>query len=288
MIAVAFCADRNVEAALHVAASSLLRNLNPTETVRFYLLLTGFSEKHLQRLRDTLDRTGREYELRLPQLPDTPMLREFRPLHGNLVPYHRLLLPEVVDEDRLLYLDSDTLTAIDISPLFSLPMADKATAFVVDSVVGKSMDCKFLVARGLRPTSPGFNSGVMLFNLEQWRKQRCTQRSLDLCRESFKHDQVVLNLLFSEDTCSLPAEYNIKLYPSTPIEGVAPGIYHFLGSPKPWDIAGNRLVNSYALWHGYARHIVIKNNPWLSSRAWLRSFRILGSYRRELEAQLSR
>jgi len=287
MIAVAFCTDLHMEAALHVAASSLLRNLVPSEQVRFYCLLTGFPEHRIAKLRTTLDRTGRAYELRLLTLRDDSLFQGLRPLHGSFVPYYRLLLPDLVEEKRLLYLDSDTLPMVDVAPLFSLDLAGKASGFVVDGIVRTSLENGFFLSQGMRPDGPVFNSGVMLFDVEAWHRQQCRQRCMEFCGRHHDKlqtaDQTALNVLFSEDTYHLPLRYNVKLYPLTPVEGVPQdALYHFVGSPKPWDIGGAFLVSGYSLWHQAATQTDISISPYLSWLAWRRSGRILGAYRREL------
>ena len=136
VISVAFCTDRTMEAALHVAALSVLNHLSSSQTARFHLLLTGFSRDRIDLLRLTLDGAQRPYEMEVLQAPDRSLFEGFRPLQGSLTPYHRLVLPDLVNEERLLYLDSDTLARIDVSPLIAVDMQAHATGFVVDGLAG--------------------------------------------------------------------------------------------------------------------------------------------------------
>lgn len=288
--AVAFCADQIMEGPLHVATSSLLRHLHSDFTLRLYLLLTGFSPPSVDRLRHTLDRTTRRYEIRLLDAPDPDLFRGFRPLHGSSTPYHRLILPDVVHEKRLLYLDSDMLVRTDVSPLFTVDMKSHAMGFVVDSTVEFALERQFFVSLGMSPQDPAFNSGTMLFDLPEWQRQNCSRQIFDFCRmysnQLVSADQTALNALFAHNCCRLDGRYNVKIYP-----GMEPGpipiesILHYVGSPKPWDLGG-RLVLPYAKpWWSELRKCYLplhKRIPFLSASSWKRLPKIMGGYRRSV------
>ncbi len=292
--AVAFCADQNMEAPLHVAASSLLRNLREDYAARFYFLLTGFSEAAIARLRRTLNVTGRAYTMKILETRDTGIFRGFRPLHGNYTPYYRLLLPELVEEQRLLYFDSDMQIKVDVSPLFEMDMGSKAMGFVVSGVVSTSLESKFFLSLGKAPDGPAFNSGAMLFNLPEWRRQDCSARVLAFCREHSAQlaaaDQTALNALFANDCFRLDPCYNVVVHGTTAPETIpASGVLHFVGSPKPWDIGGSLLLPHAGPWFDDLRktHIPsLMRISWLNRGAWMRFPRILGGYRRILRNKL--
>jgi lipopolysaccharide biosynthesis glycosyltransferase len=285
-----------MEAPLHVAASSLLRNLRTGYSATLYFLLTGFSARDINRLRRTLDGTGRTYTMKLLEAPDTAVFRGFRPLHGNLTPYYRLLLPDIVDEDRLLYFDSDTQINIDVSPLFELDMGSNAAGFVVDGIVSAMLESSFFLSLGKAPDGPAFNSGTMLFNILEWRRQDCLRRILAFCREHSEQlvtaDQTALNAVFGGDCYRIDPRYNIKMYQVKGAEASsANGVLHFVGSPKPWDIGGRFLVKYAAQWFADLRKTAIpvyRQTPWLTAAAWARLPRILGGYRRLVKQKFHR
>lgn len=285
---VAFCTDSFMEAPLHVAASSLLRNLHPDYTARFYFLLRGFPAKNIRFLRRTLDGTGRTYTANFLETSDGNMFRNFRPLHGNYTPYYRLLLPDLVQEDRLLYFDSDTQVALDVSPLFEVDMQSKAMGFVVDGILSMALESEFYLSLGKPPEGPSFNSGAMLFNLPEWRRQDCSARIFSFCQDHSAHlmsaDQTVLNALFSDDCFHIDPVYNIKVYgTSDPAKIPSKGVFHFLGSPKPWDIGGRHLLPRAESWFVDLQKTAVpfhKRISLLNRAAWSRLPKILGGYRR--------
>jgi lipopolysaccharide biosynthesis glycosyltransferase len=90
---------------------------------------------------------------------------------------------------------------------------------------------------GLNEDDRAFNSGVLLFDAEIWRSRDFSKHALDFARAHYIHDQTVLNALFSRTFHSLPERYNrIVSANDHALVTVSDGVYHFLASPKPWDI----------------------------------------------------
>jgi lipopolysaccharide biosynthesis glycosyltransferase len=288
----AFCADAYMEAPLHVAASSALRNLHPGWAAKIYLLAEGIDAKGIARLRETLNRCERPYELVEITGADTSVFSRLRPFHGTLAAYFRLLLPDFISEQKFLYLDTDTVTTIDLSPLFALDMGGYPLVFVVDGVVKNALDCKIYIQHGAVADDPCFNSGVILFNVEQWKAQNCLSRVLEFGNAYpdclLAADQTVLNILFAKDCCRLSPEFNVKL--STHVRDPIPekGIYHFVGSPKPWDILGEFFHPYHDIWDEAIQCIALRfvqRSAYTDHRSWIRFTRILGGYRRILRVR---
>lgn len=290
-VAVAFCADMRMEAPLHVAALSLFRHLAPGVVPHFYLLLTDFDEAARSRIRRTLDLPQRAYELTFLPGGGVDLFRGASALHGSRATYLRLRLAELIDAPRFLYLDADTLATTDVAPLFSADMGDYAAGFVVDNVLYKSLDFDLLLRLGKDLEGPAFNSGVMLVQVERWREQRCRQRIANILARHGpglqSHDQTVLHILFSDDCFHLPGNFNRKILPrfgQTMDRG--PGIYHFVGSPKPWD-AGARLVFPHSrIWFEALHQTALspaKKRMWRQKAYWSRIPHLLGGYKRAIQ-----
>lgn len=293
-VAVAFCTDRFMETPLHVAMSSLLRNLASGYSVRFYLILTGFTPRKLARLRQTLDATQRAYTLQLLDPGDTSVFNSFPALHGSRTIYHRLLLPELVSESRLLYLDSDILVNIDVSPLFEIDMGKAPIGAIIGGTVEWALDREFLYSIGIQPTDPSFNSGVILFNLQEWHRQGCTKRVFAFGSEHgariVNRDQTLLNALFANSCCHLEYKFNFGATPETdPALIPAEAIVHYVGSPKPWDIAGRYIHRYAAPWYRALRQTsvpLLQRLIWIDRHAWHRLPKITGGYRRTIRMHM--
>ncbi|WP_213804770.1 glycosyltransferase family 8 protein [Granulicella sp. dw_53] len=288
-VAVAFCSDPNMELALHVAASSVLRHLSPGITPKFYLLLTDFSAVQVRKLHLTLDRLDKPYELILLETPNVEIFHKLRPFHGSFAAYYRLLLPDMMPERRFLYLDLDTITNIDIAPLFSIHMQGHALGFVADGFVKYALEHQFFQSLGMNPDGPSFNSGIMLVDTDQWKQDHCFQKILAFCNAHpdalVAADQTALNALYWDDCFHLHGDFNIELSTVSRQKELRAGIYHFVGSPKPWDLFGGLFHPYHSLWKEAMRRVALnvwKKNSYLNLRNWWRLPKILGGYRRIL------
>jgi len=293
---VAFCSDLAMEAPLHVAMSSLLRNLAEGYCARFYLILEGFSADQIHSLRRTLDKTGRRYELRILEGVRTEVFAGFRPHAGSLATYYRLLLPDLVQEEKLLYLDADLSVEADVSPLFASQMGGMAAGFVVDRIVKRQWDGAFLMAHGKKPDDPAFNAGVMLLNLPEWRRQGISARFFAFGQETVAAlpscDQTLLNLVFGSNCFDLGREFNVRVYcTAAPGSTPARGILHYIGSPKPWDLGGRLLLPHARRWYQAVNQTALPwraKVPWLQTHSWQRLPKIAGGYWRVLRAKYRR
>ena len=113
-------------------------------------------------------------------------------------------------KERILYLDTDTLIANSILPLFSLDMKGKAVGAVTQNYPYAKESIKRLnydVNKGY------FNAGVLLIDLKQRRENNVMKQSIDYCVKNIEHlslfDQDALNVIFQDNKCELPLCYNI-------------------------------------------------------------------------------
>jgi lipopolysaccharide biosynthesis glycosyltransferase len=293
-INIAFCADKNMEAPLHVASSSILACLNPLCTARFSFIVRDFGPAGELQLLKTLDLVGRPYEAEFLREPDSGIFSGLRPFHGNMMAYYRLLLPEMVDADRCLYVDADTVCFVDVSQLVEFPMDGHSAGFVESGVVSDYPEKRFFDRLGLAPDTPAFNSGVILFNIPEWKKQDRTQQVLKFCRENpnelIAADQTALIAKFGGNFARLPDKYNRHIYPDFPRHDPIknPAVYHFVGSPKPWDLAGKLIHPNFELYKHALGKTAVSNqvSSFLRRSSWKRAYRVRGGYFRTLRNRL--
>jgi lipopolysaccharide biosynthesis glycosyltransferase len=147
----------------------------------------------------------------------------------------RLLIPALLpaDLDRAIYLDADTLILAPIAPLWDLPLGENLVAGAVDP---------WAHAQDVVTTPYYANSGVLLMNIEAWRKERITDAALTFlnnCPYKFI-DQSAINAVAAGRILPLASEWNYILgfvgtnFISLPPEQL-PKIIHFAGcEPRPW------------------------------------------------------
>lgn len=152
----------------------------------------------------------------------------------NEMSYGRILIPDLVDDERVLYLDSDIVVDKNLSELFTIDMAEHPIAAVPDLLY-----------------TDKFNSGVLLFNMPVLKKEpQIVEKMLQAGKDDNlgEGDQSVLNNFFADSYLQLPVKYNLAIgydflcfyYPAynydywqkTNIKGK---VIHFTSSSKPWN-----------------------------------------------------
>lgn len=178
--------------------------------------------------------------------------------HISLTSYLRLLIPDLVPEDRVIYLDCDTLVLQDLAELFSMDMQGHALAGAEDVSGGQGIDI---------PMPDGekyINSGVLLMDLAKLRQQcflaACQQIYVVHASKLRWMDQCIINVYANEHggkllleqrwNCQVQANQTRRQDWQDRFERVAPGIVHYIGAAKPWQAWCNPAVAG--LWQLYA------------------------------------
>ena len=176
--------------------------------------------------------------------------------HISISTYYRLFAATILprDVEKILYLDGDIIVMESLKDLWETNMDSIAIAGVMDV---------FDIANYNRlhyPSHKGYlNAGVLLMNLDYWRKNHVEERFKDFIQnypERIKmHDQDILNYTFRDEKCILPLINNVlcnvffkpeySKYDYWNMENEIlearkhPVILHFAGRMKPWH-KGNR------------------------------------------------
>ena len=153
--------------------------------------------------------------------------------HINDYSYVRLHLPRLLEADRILYLDSDTVVRQSLWPLLEIDLQGQPVGMVREISVSE------------------FNSGVLLIDRAQWQKMDLTQRCIDFFSqheaEINNGDQTVLNRVCEGMIRELPTTFNNQLgleeilsrnhvvvIDDYLVEDAV--IDHYLTSDKPWHL----------------------------------------------------
>ena len=204
---IVYCANRKIYPQLPTTINSLLQN-NPN-IEKIYLLIEDDSISYITNPKiefincnnfDFLIRSGINCTKRFPYMATV-----------------RCFLGKILKEDKIIYLDVDTLIDGSLSELWSLDMSRKCIA-------GRYEDGDYI------------NSGVLLMNLGLIRSLGYEDRIKDLlenCKFVFP-DQDALNLIYKVYKKSIPKKFNI-LGTKEPLEEKEVVIRHFAGLRKPWQ-----------------------------------------------------
>lgn len=168
-----------------------------------------------------------------------------------LAMYYRFLLPKLLPEvKKVLYLDCDILVRDSLQELFNTDIESYACAAVMD----QQCDDVTTINR-LQIDSIYFNSGVLLMNLEEWRKWNYTHLLCEFIRNNpaicIYPDQDALNVVLGGKVKYIEPCWNVQELWLTSYDKIhfhysryaqlqnalsQPKIIHFCVGDKPWFI----------------------------------------------------
>lgn len=177
------------------------------------------------------------------------MVRHFaaRPVNHHLsrTAYARILMPLSLAEatGRLFYIDCDTLVNAPLAPLATLPMQGFALA-AVDDIARQVPERHAKRNRdiGLPEAMRYFNSGVLLIDLDAWRRERVSERTIAFINDHPTlpmMDQDALNGALQGAWLPLDERWNLHrrlekgVYTDDPAIWREARIVHFIGQVKP-------------------------------------------------------
>lgn len=125
--------------------------------------------------------------------------------------YARIFVANMVPEtvQRLIHIDSDTLVVGSLETVNSIDLGEKTIGMALDFI---NSDYKKLI--GLQNHEAYYNAGIIIFDVLKWKKNKCTQRILDIInREDEKFrlvEQDILNEYFQQEIAEISIAYNFQ------------------------------------------------------------------------------
>lgn len=137
----------------------------------------------------------------------------------------RLAIPNIIDVDRILYLDADTLVVGDISEFYDMDLGADLIAGCRDTGIAETH-----VERYAEGNPNYINAGVILFDLKRIVEEGLHSNWISLCNSHHFpcHDQDIINKTLNGRVKLVSNNYNISA--STSYDVDEPKIYHFAGA----------------------------------------------------------
>lgn len=250
MIHIACNIDSNYVCHCAVTLVSLFEN-NREETFSVHILERGLSAAEQQTLTDLAARYGNRvffYEP-MPEMLVGFTIRKFSK-RISMATYYRCILSELLprDIDRLLYLDCDIVVLGDIRPFWNTPLDGIGVAAVED--IGSTDAPRYEVLK--YPMEEGyFNAGVLLINLEYWRKHDVARACIEYFHQYPErivyNDQDLLNSILYKHKVFVDLRWNVQ--------------DAFYRIPKPQDAEAWRAKYGACLKHPVILHYT-NRKPW--------------------------
>lgn len=169
------------------------------------------------------------------------------PLTGILTmeTYFRLDIPDLLKKSikKVIYLDCDTIVNEDIANLWNVDLSQYYVGAVIDTDLQYRCDDLNI------PRNSGyFNAGVLVINLEKWRKHNIAGKVIDFlnnppCDLTY-HDQDALNALLFDKWLKLDKKWNTLSIELDHTDD-KPSIIHFVTPNKPWSGNPARILEYY-------------------------------------------
>ena len=292
-IDVALTLDNNYVVPISVLITSILENLDPSRSVTFHMIVSGFTDKEKSTINKL--KTIRDFEViyydaeKYIHLFSEVNVSSFKNKYINLVCYYRLLLFKIIPPEvkKIFYIDGDIIVNTDLARIYDT-VDDKLAALVVEviAMTFRKEGLKHLQNYeefdkfNKNPMDfPYYNAGFELINLDKARQYNMWDRAWDFFH---KHpnppyaDQDIINAIMGQEHRDeiyiLGPEYNVfctndidhkhghddAFYPrSSTIEAYAnPKILHYAGPDKPWI---NGRCYYYNIWWDYAKKTPIQS-----------------------------
>ena len=247
-IPLVFAVDDNYAPFLSVALNSILKNVNDNYFLKVYILNTGISkpneEKIIKLAKSFSSNVDVEYidvTARLDGLHEKIHLRDY---YTKAI-YYRIFIPSLFPNyDKIIYVDCDIVLLKDISELYNVELGDNIIGAVHEEAM-TSYDCFGIYSEEFLdvPRLDYFNSGLLVINTKQYKKQNIEKKFIDLMLQhkfEVAPDQDYLNVICKGQVKYLDIGWN-----KTPIKEKAFNdedlkLIHFKLNFKPWLYKGIR------------------------------------------------
>ena len=238
-IVIACAADDRYVQPLAVMLQSVLTNLSSDRTITAYIIDGGIEPGHKQALTKSwyLPRASVHWlSARASSLSGLPLWGRM-----PVATYYKLLVPELLPGalHRVIWLDCDLVVNGDLAQLWDRDLAGRHALAVQDPAV-PFVSSQNGVAHheqlGLPSDAKYFNAGVMVVNLDLWRRDDIPGHVLEYLRRYGDAvvflDQEGLNAVLAGKWGELDPRWNCMSCVRRPLND--PWIVHFTGNLKPW------------------------------------------------------
>lgn len=203
--------------------------------------------------------TVRDIASYLPGVVDQAYLLE----HFTADIYYRIFMPEIVDYDKILYLDCDLVANEDIANLYN----EDLDGYILGAIRNNKADTDY--HRRLLGNLPEhmrdkyYNSGVLLINCTEFIEYGVKQACMDMISSGKKYlcpDQDMLNIACHDHIKDIPYKWNFqwhfftyenyKYFDKRELAVYAenfakPAIIHFSSPKKPWNTNDGHFAKTF-------------------------------------------
>lgn len=238
-IPIFFSTDDNYIPYLDVAVASLIKNASKDKCYKIIVLNTGLNPKNIEKVK-MKEQSGFKIEFVDISEHVKNIKSYFKNVyHFSIVTYYRLFIASLFPQyKKIIYLDCDLVVLGDISELYNIDLGENILGVVPDQYVCNTQEFRLYAEKAIGVNADTyFNAGVLVVNLEQFRKDNIEKKFMKLITQYnfdlLDPDQAYLNYLCYGKTHMLPNGWN-KSPTNTVCEGNK-NIVHYNLYKKPWQ-----------------------------------------------------
>jgi len=249
-------ADDNYAPFVATTMASILKNTK--SHVDFYVLSDGITDKNKAKIANER-KWFKNFSLSFVDLNQDKLQEIFKERENiSRTTYARLFIPELDVSKNLkkaIYLDVDMIITKDINMLYSEDLGNKIIGTVDDNYDSvryfnhnKKLNNAFFKEFNIPKEHVYFNAGMLLIDMEKWRKEQITYKLVEFAHKSMsnkyltRQDQDVLNVVLKTKNQTLSNIYNTTTYSFRKetdrnyLDSVLKKavVIHYAWRPKPW------------------------------------------------------
>ena len=208
-INICFISDNNYVEHLVVSMTSILKNANIDDDLYFYILENDISINNKNKILSLTNIKSCEisfFKISVRMFENFP---NYNLNYINKTGYYRYLVADILkDIDKVLYLDNDIVVLSSLKNLFAENIEDYYLGGIEDI-------CYYFYNKFHNTNYEQYiNSGVLLINLNLWRKEKVSSKLLDVTKkDGYKFpfgDQEAINIVCGRKIKLLDLSWNIQ------------------------------------------------------------------------------
>ena len=233
------------------------------QNVNFYVLHNDIPQEWFEGIQCKLEKIGNNlFSIHI----SNDIFKDYKTLEhiSSSSSYYRLMIPKLINQDRVLYLDSDIIVNGSLSDFYYSDLNGSPVGVVKDYGMGEHFPFPYLDASVSRNY---FNSGVLLIDCVKWRNEGLVDILLQTVEKYGNQvlygDQCILNIVLREKAKYYSFNKNAQVqyieaikqqYGTNQVKlDIPPTIIHYAAKHKPWDNQNIELFEREKYW--FFRHL---------------------------------
>ena len=271
-----YSTDENYSEICLSSIRSLLENNKGVKELKIYIIDNNITEKTKTKIATEIKHYKRNYFF----IPCMEICKGVK--KNNKFPisaYARLFVQDNIKENKVIYLDCDTIVETELTELWNIDLKDNWIAGIQDLLTSS-----LIKAIGMDSNERYINSGVLVINLKKWRqidfKAKVIQYMKDNNNNVIHHDQGIINGLCKDKILYLEPKFNLMPEMLMMNEGQIKKLYKMSNFYSEQQLESSR-VNPAII------HYICKfyNRPWFKECTHPYKNKFLKYYKGELKSK---